>query len=105
MDEAKLKALLEEAIAHCYDEEDEFWGVFSAMVGRISFPLQATLRGEAITLVGMDGPASAPEVGIMARIQKGGQEESVALADIEAMDPDAAGAEWLAVHQFWLSNK
>ncbi|MCP4541502.1 MAG: hypothetical protein GY832_30595 [Chloroflexi bacterium] len=105
MDEAKLKALLEEAIAHCYDEEDEFWGVFSALVGRISFPLQATMQGESITLVGMDGHTSAPEAGIMVHIQEGDQEKSVALIDIEAIDPDAAGAEWLEVHRFWSSNK
>lgn len=105
MDESKLKTLLEEAIAHCYDEEDEFWGIFSALVGRISFPLQTTIHGEAVTLVGMDGHTSAPEAGVMARIEKSGQEESVALADLEAADPNAAGAEWLAVYRFWQRNK
>jgi hypothetical protein len=105
MDETKLKALLEEAIAHCYDEEDEFWGVFSALVGRISFPLQAMVQGETVTLTGMDGHTSAPEAGVMARIQKGGQEESIPLADLEAIDPDPASAEWLAVYGYWLSKK
>ena len=105
MDEAKLKALLEEAIAHCYDEEDEFWGVFSALVGRVSYPLEASVQGEAVTLVGMDGHTSAPEVGVMARIQKGGQEESVPLADLEATDPDQTNAEWLAAYRYWLSQK
>jgi hypothetical protein len=105
MDEAKLKALLEEATAHCYDEEDEFWGMFSALVGRVSFPLQATMRGETVTLVGMDGHTSALEVGVMARVQKGDQEESVALADLEAVDPDPASAEWLATYQYWLRKR
>ena len=105
MDEAKLEALLAEATAHCYDEEDEFWGVFSALVGRVSFPLQATVGGETVTLVGMDGHTSAPEVGVMARVQKGGQEESVALADLEAVDPDPASAEWLATYRYWLSKR
>ena len=41
----------------------------------------------------------------MARIEKGGQEGSVALADLEAVDPDPASAEWLAVYQYWLGKK
>jgi hypothetical protein len=58
MDEARLEALLKEATAHCYDEEDVFWGMFSALVGRLSLPLQASVRGEAVTFVGLDGPTS-----------------------------------------------
>jgi hypothetical protein len=74
MDEAKLEALLEEATAHCYDEEDEFWAVFSALLGRVSYPLQARMQGEAVTLVGLDGDASDLEVGVMACVQEGDRE-------------------------------
>ncbi len=104
MDEEKLKALLKEATAHCYDEEDELWGIFSALMAGLSLPLEATMQGEAVTLVGLDGHTSAPEVGVMARVQKGGAEEAVALADVEATDLDSASAEWLAVHRYWLSK-
>ena len=58
-----------------------------------------------MTLVGMDGHTSAPEVGVMARVQKGGQEESVALAALEAVGPDPASAEWLATYRFWLGKR
>lgn len=105
MDETRLKSLLEEATAHCYDEEDEFWGVFSALMGRISFPLQARVAGEGVTLVRMDGHTSTPEVGVMACVQKGDHEEAVALADLEVVDPDPASAEWLAVYRYWLDKK
>ncbi len=104
MDEEKLKALLKDAIAHCYDEEDEFWGIFSALMAGLSLPLQATVQGEGATLVRLDGHTSDLDVGVKAFVQKGGGEESVALADVEATDPDPASAEWLAAYRYWLSK-
>jgi len=104
MDKAKLEALLEEATAHCYDEEDVFWGVFSALVGGLSFPLQASVSGEAVTLVGLDGHTSDPQAGVMARVQKGDQEQTVALAELEPLDPDPVSAEWLAAYRYWLGK-
>jgi len=104
MDETRLEALLTEATSHCYDEEDVFWAVFSTLVGRLSFPLQARVAGEAVTFVGLDGHTSAPEEGIMARVQRGDQEETVALAELELVAPDPESAEWLAVYRHWLSK-
>ena len=105
MDEARLEALLQEATAHCYDEEDEFWGVFSVLVGRVSYPLQARMQGEGVTLVGLDGDASDSQVGVMARVQKGGRGQTVALADLEVVDADPASAEWLAVYRHWWGRR
>ena len=104
MDETRIQNLLEEATAHCYDEEDEFWAVFGALVGHLSCPLQARMQGQAVTFVGLDGHSSDLQVGVMARVQKGGQEESVALAELEVLDPDPVSAEWLAVYRYWLAR-
>ena len=53
MDEAKLEALLAEATAHCYDDEDTFWGVFSALMANISYPLPVKiLQVHALTSFG-----------------------------------------------------
>jgi hypothetical protein len=101
MDEAQLEALLKEATAHSYDEEDEFWGVFSALMGRISYPLQAQVGGEAVTLTGLDGPSSNQETGIVAQVEKGGAQETVPLSEIEAVDPDPDSAVWLAMYKYW----
>jgi hypothetical protein len=105
MDEAKLKALLAEATAHCFDEEDEFWGMFSALVRGLSFPLQATVSGEAVTLTGLDGHTSNLETGVMAQAQMGDQEKSVHLGEVELVDADAASAEWLAAYKLWASKR
>lgn len=105
MEEARLEALLEEATAHCYDEEDEFWGVFSALVGRVSYPLQARMQGEGVTLVGLDGDASDSQVGVMARVEKGDREQTVPLVDLEVVDADPVSAEWLAVYRHWWGRR
>ena len=105
MDEAKLKALLAEATAHCFDEEDEFWGMFSALVRGLSFPLQATVSGEAVTLTGLDGHTSDRQAGVMAQAQMGDQEKSVHLGEVELVDADATSAEWLAAYRLWASTR
>jgi hypothetical protein len=105
MDNAKLEALIEEATAACYDEEEAFWALFSTLLGRISYPLEARVRGEAVTLVGLDEPGSGLDKGVMARIQKGGQESTVALVDVEAVSPDPASGDWLAAYRYWLGTR
>ena len=104
MDEAKIKALLADATAHCFDEEDEFWGVFSALVRGISLPLQASVSGEAVTFVGLDGRTSNPEAGVMALVRKGSQDEAVPLSELEMLDPDPVSTEWLAAYRYWLGK-
>lgn len=104
MDEAKLGALIEEATAHCYDDEEAFWGVFCTLQMRLTFPLQASVGGETVTLVGLDEPSSGLQQGVMALVRKGDQDEIVALAELELLDPDPTSAEWLAAYRYWLSK-
>jgi hypothetical protein len=105
MDEARLEALLTEATAHSYDEEDEFWGVFSALMGRIPYPLEARVGGATVTLIGLDGPSSTLEAGIMAQIEKGGAQDTVSLSELEAVDPDPDSAAWLAMYEYWRGQR
>jgi hypothetical protein len=104
MDRAKLEALLKEATLSCYDSEEEFWGIFCMLSGRVSFPLQARVQSGAVTLVGLDEPSSSPQQGVIARVREGDQERTVALAEMEFVDPDPASAEWLAAYQLWLGG-
>jgi len=104
MDEAKLEALLEEAVAHCYGEEEEFWGMFCALQMHLSFPLQAGVEGDTVEVIGLDDPGSGLQQGVMARVNQGGQEQAVPLAELEIVDPDPASAEWLAAYRYWLEK-
>lgn len=105
MDEAKLDAMLKEATAHAYDAEDELWAMFSALIGGLSCPFQATLQGEAVTLVELDGHTTNLQAGVMARVRQGDQERVVPLSDLDAVDPDSASAQWLAVYRYWLAKR
>jgi len=60
LDKARLEALLEEATVDCYNEEEAFWGMFYTLEGSLSFPLQARVLDETVTLVGW--PACAREI-------------------------------------------
>ena len=104
MDDERLKALIEEATVSCYDEEEAFWGIFCALQMNVSFPLRAAVGGEGTNLIGLDEPSSSPQGGVMARVEKSGQEETVALTALELVDADPVSAEWLAAYRYWLTD-
>lgn len=106
VDQNRLEELIEEATTHCYDEEEMFWGMFCTLRMQLAFPAQATVRGEAVALVGLDEPGSSPQKGVLACVRKGsGQEVSVPLVEVELVDPPPASAEWMAAYRYWLSKK
>ena len=104
MDKARLEALLEEATVDCYGEDEQFWGVFCTLEDRLSFPLQARILDQTVTLVGLDGDRSGLRRGVMARVRKRDQEYTVALSELEILNPDPASAEWLAAYRYWLGE-
>jgi len=103
MDEERLRDLLEEATVDCYDEEEEFTGIFYTLAeGGLNLPLEARVLGELVEVVDMDGASSSLRRGIVALVRKGDREYPLALADLEFVDPDPASAEWLEVYRYWL---
>lgn len=98
----RLEALLEEATVDCYDEEEEFWGVWATLDTQLNFPLQAHALGEPVEVMGLDDSRSSLRRGILARVHKGGQEYHIALSELEFVDPDPISAEWLAMYRYWL---
>jgi len=104
MNQARLEALLDEAMVDCYDEEEQFWGVFYTLEEKLRFPLPARALGGPATLVGLDDSRSGQRRGVMARVRKGGREYAVALSEVEVIDPDLVSAEWLAAYRYWLGE-
>ena len=101
MDETKLKALIADATAHCYDAEDEFWGIFSALISHVTFPVQARASGEEVTLVSLDGPTSSPEAGVMVRVQTSGGEQVIPLVQVEPVASADTSGQWLEAYRYW----
>jgi len=104
MNQARLEALLDEAMVDCYDEEEQFWGVFYMLEEKLHFPLPARVLGEPATLIGLDDSRSGQRRGVMARVRKGDREYAVALSEVEVLDSDPVSAEWLAAHRYWIGE-
>ena len=102
IDQDRLRELLEEATMDCYDEEEEFWGIFSTLDDSLIFPLQAKALGESVDVMGLDSSRSSSRRGVMALVRKGDQDYPMALAELEFVDPDSESAEWLAMYKYWL---
>lgn len=105
MDETRLEALLKEAISHCYDKEEELWALFSALIGRLSYPLRVKVDGEEMALVGLDEAASSLETGIMARVDRGGVTQAIPLERVQLAANSPESAEWLEAYRYWLSKR
>jgi hypothetical protein len=104
MDKTRLEALLAEAVVDCYDEEEEFVGVLTALGDQLNFPLLARALGDDVTVIGLNDSRSDLRRGIVARVRKAGREYNVALSELEFVNPDAASAEWLEVYRYWLGE-
>jgi hypothetical protein len=97
-----LRELIAAATVDCYGEEEQFWGMLTALGEALDFPLAATLIGENVELIDIDDGASTSSRGIAAQIRYKGREYSVSLADLQIIDADSDGAEWLAAYRHWL---
>lgn len=104
MDQKRLDKLLEEATVDCYDEEEEFSGIFATLEDNLEFPLQAKAMGNVVEVVGLDSDGSSIPRGILAIVRRNEQEHRVGLSELEFIDPDPTSAEWLAMYRYWLGE-
>ena len=103
MNQERLRELLLDATADCHDDEEAFWGLFCTLAeGKLNFPLKARALGDLVEVVDLDGAKSSLRRGITALVRQGDREYSVALAELEFVDPDPTSAEWLEVYRYWL---
>ncbi len=100
--EERLRELIDEATVDCYDEEEQFGGMITALGDELDFPITATLIGESVELIDIDSQASSPHRGIVARVRHKNKEYSVSLADLQISDANAHNVEWLDAYHYWL---
>jgi len=50
------------------------------------------------------GRGAGTVIGVIAKFERGDQEETVPLAEVEAADANLANVEWLAAYRYWLSK-
>ena len=102
--EARWRAMIEEATVDCYNEYEEFAGMLATLEDHLEFPFQARALGETIEVVGLDEEQSSERRGVVAKVRKGGRQYTVALADLEVVEKDTETAEWLAAYRYWLGK-
>lgn len=99
--EERLRELLEEATVDCYNEDEEFYGVYVTLDENVAWPLPARLAGMPVEVLGLSESASSTRRGIVARIRRDGKEYTASLTDLTFGAMDESSAEWLAMYRWW----
>jgi hypothetical protein len=94
-----LEALIEEITVDCYGEEEELIGFLTYLEDTLERPVEATVVGVPVTIVGMDCPAGALR-GLVARCRRDGADYEVSLLDV-VPPRGSALAKVLAAYRHW----
>jgi hypothetical protein len=76
-----LDALIEEITVDCYGEDEELTGFLTYLEDALERPVEASVVGVPVTIVGVDCPAGALR-GFVARCRRDGAEYEVSLLDV-----------------------
>ena len=100
MDEARLRELIEEATTDCYDEYEEFWGMYNTLADELPFPFPAAVLGDPVEVTGL-AQQSSERRGVLVELRKAGQRYTFPLSELEAGALTGDAAEWVAAYQLW----
>ena len=103
-DKSELRELLEEATADCYDEDEQFMSLYTVIGESLQFPFPATVVGEVVSVLDLDGEHSSRFGGIHARVRRGDKEYTASLISLNAKNANEEVAKWLAVYGYWVSS-
>jgi hypothetical protein len=96
--QADLEALIEEITVDCYAEE-ELTGFLIYLEDALERPVEATVVGVPVVIVGVDCPAGALR-GLVARCRRDGAEYEVSLLDA-VLPRGSELARVLAAYRYW----
>ena len=77
----ELDALIEEITVDCYSEDEELSGFLTYLDEALEHPVEATVMGMPVTLVGVDS-ADGPLQGLVANCQRDGDDYQICLLDV-----------------------
>ena len=97
--QADLEALIEEITVDCYGEEEELTGFLTYLEDALERPVEATVVGVPVIIVGVDCPAGALR-GLVARCRRDGADYEVSLLDV-ALPRGSELARVLAAYRYW----
>ncbi|HZM76502.1 MAG TPA: hypothetical protein VFC19_12290 [Candidatus Limnocylindrales bacterium] len=93
----QVDALVTEAVVDCYDEDEQFTGLFTMVESHLTIPFATRMLGVEVTVRSMD----LRQDGIVAICHREWFRRPVAILDLPLPDPPPDGVERIATYRDW----
>ena len=94
----RLEQLIADATVDCFNESEEFTGLFEMINEHLDIPFMTTILGVAVTVTAVD---ITDDDQIVAVCRRGRDLLRVALLELPMPDPRPGGAEWVDAYRRW----
>jgi hypothetical protein len=95
---AKLEALIEEAIVDTYNEDEQKVGLLTMIQEHLSLPFPVNILGVEAVVEKVDMTRDGR---IVAVCQRDGMKLRIEILDLTLPKPAPVGAEWIAAYSYW----
>lgn len=96
--QARLDALIEEAIVDAYTESEQAVGFHATIEQHLALPFETVVLGVAVTVKKLDVAESGHIVAICCR---GRERQAIPILELPLPDPPPTGWEWIEAYRRW----
>ena len=101
LSQAKLNALVAEAIVDAYDESEQRTGLLTMIQDNLTLPFQTTVLGVEVKVESVDFNKGGE---IVAMCVRGRDRQAVPIIDLPLPVPPPEGAEWIEAYRHWAAG-
>ena len=98
LDDAKLRALIQETTADAHDEEEATMVFFDVVQDELALPFKTEVLGVEVVVEGIGMIGDVEIVGICKR---GSAKQKIPLDELPLPDPPPTGAQWIEAYRRW----
>ncbi|MDQ4062072.1 MAG: calcium-binding protein [Pseudomonadota bacterium] len=102
-DRKQLEELIEEAIVDCYDEHEQFIGLFVKIEEDLQLPFTTRLPGLTVTVMAIEDDDD--DIVVLCEGEGEGESYWISVLDLPLPSPPPKGAEWIAAYRLWASHR
>lgn len=95
---ARLEALIEDALADAYGDEEQTGGFFTMIEEHLALPFSLSILGVEAVVEKVDLTRDGR---IVAFCKRDGVKQKIEILDLPLPKPTPAGAEWIAAYRHW----
>ena len=92
-----LDALIEEAVVDCYNDDEQFMGMFTMIQDNLAVPFSTQILGVEVTVRTIDLHGRD----IVAICHRDRMTQAIGIRDLPLPDPPPDGAQWIAAYRRW----